>query len=64
MSPDPTHKTLLGDWTYVQIGSDRSEIVLTTEEDMLRGESNRITLGPAETAALLLWLKQRNDEVE
>ena len=26
--------------------------------------TSRVVLGPAETAALLLWLKERNDEVD
>jgi len=60
MSPDPTHKTYLGGGAYVRLGHDRGEIVLTAPG--IR-EQHRVVLGPAETAALLLWLKERNDEV-
>jgi len=54
---DPTHKTYLGNGVYVELSPDKEEMVLLWE-------FTRIALGPAETAALLLWLKQRNDEVE
>ncbi len=61
MSDDHTYKTYLGSGAYVQLGHDRGEIVLSAPG--IR-EKNRVVLGPEEIAALLLWLKQRNDEVE
>lgn len=56
-----THKTYLGDGAFVELGSFRGEIILTTEDGIRT--TNRVVLGPTETAALLLWLKERNDEV-
>lgn len=55
------NKAYLGDGAYVQDGSFKGEIVLTTENGV--SEQNRIVLGPPEIRMLIDWLNtQRPDD--
>ena len=50
----PTNrKTYLGDGAYVEIGSYRGEVILTTSDGLTT--QNTIVLGPTELAALDHW---------
>ncbi len=57
MADVDTKKIYLGDGAFVQIGSFRGEVVLTTEDGV--NVQNRVVLGPDEIRALLLWLGER-----
>lgn len=48
-------KTYLGDGVYVDIGSYKGEVVLTTENGI--SVQNTVVLGPSEIDALQRWLE-------
>ena len=57
MSEEIHKKMYLGDGAYVQIGSFRGEVILTTEDGI--SAQNRVVLGPDEIRLLLRWLGER-----
>lgn len=54
---DVTVKTYLGDGAYVEHGSFRGEVVLTTDNGIM--ETNRVVLDPGGIAVLIRWLKEQ-----
>lgn len=55
--PHP-NKAYLGDGAYVQEGSFRGEVVLTTEDGI--SVQNQVVLGPTEIRALLEWMRSNS----
>lgn len=52
------HKVYLGDGAYVDVGSYRGEVVITTEDGI--SVQNQVVLGPNEVLALLHFLKKHD----